>query len=148
MHKKPIAFGFDGIQVDGNDPFAVFAATRAARQKAANGEGPTLIESFTYRMGDHTSADSAKKYREDHEVKPWEDKDPLKRTRAYLTSKGLWDDQKEEDLGNQVYNQIGIAVAEAEKAPKTTIDEIFDYTFAELSPELLEQKQYLKQFHS
>ncbi|MBU0982041.1 pyruvate dehydrogenase (acetyl-transferring) E1 component subunit alpha [Patescibacteria group bacterium] len=145
--QKGVAFGFDGIQVDGNDPFAVFAATLAARKRAAEGEGPTLIESFTYRLGDHTSADSAKKYRDPAEVEPWHDKEPLLRTRLYLTQKGLWDDQKEEDLANEVYNQVGIAVAEAEKTPNQTIDDIFDYTFAELTPTLQEQKSYLKQFY-
>lgn len=146
--QKAIAFGFDGIQIDGNDIFAVYAATKAARAKAAAGEGPTLIESFTYRLGDHTSADSAKKYRDPAEVEPWLAKDPLKRVRTYLEKKGLWDEKKQEDLDNETYNQVGIAVAEMEKAPAQTVDEIFGHTFAEMTPPLEEQRNYLKQFQN
>lgn len=144
--QKAIAFGFDGIQVDGNDLFAVFAATQLARKNASNGEGPTLIESFTYRLGDHTSADSAKKYRDPADVEKWHNKDPLKRTCAYLEKVGLWDEKKEEDLANEVYNKVGIAVAEMEKTPVQTVDDIFDHTFAKLPANLAEQKEYLKQF--
>lgn len=146
--QKAIAFGFDGIQIDGNDLFAVYAATKAARAKAAAGDGPTLIEAYTYRLSDHTSADSAKKYRDPAEVEPWLLKDPLKRARIYLENKGLWDDDKEEELANEVYNKVGIAVAEMEKTPAQTIDDIFDHTFAELPPVLNDQKTYLKQFYS
>ncbi|MEK7145628.1 MAG: pyruvate dehydrogenase (acetyl-transferring) E1 component subunit alpha [Patescibacteria group bacterium] len=144
--QKSIAFGFDGIQIDGNDIFAVHAATRAAREKAINGGGPTLIESFTYRLSDHTSADSAKKYRDPAEVEQWMDKEPLKRTRLYLEGKGLWDQKREDELANEVYNLVERAVADMEAEVASTVDEIFDYTFAELTEPLVDQKTYLKQF--
>lgn len=143
--QKAVAFGFPGIQVDGNDLFAVYAAVEAARARAAAGEGPTLIESVTYRLGDHTSADSAKKYRDPAEPEAWKPKDPLLRTRAYLESKGLWDQDKENDLENEVYNTVERAVAEFEKLPTQGIDEIFDFTFEGTTGQLERQKAYLKQ---
>ena len=75
--QKAIAYGFDGVQVDGNDVLAVYVATRDAVQKARAGGGPTLIECVTYRLGVHTTADDPTKYRSDEEVKVWERRDPL-----------------------------------------------------------------------
>ncbi|HEY4911816.1 MAG TPA: pyruvate dehydrogenase (acetyl-transferring) E1 component subunit alpha, partial [Methylomirabilota bacterium] len=85
--QKAIAYGFPGIQVDGNDVLAVYAASREAVDRAQAGEGPTLIECVTYRLGVHTTADDPTKYRTDEEVKAWEQKDPLTRFRAYLEKK-------------------------------------------------------------
>src|SRR5438132_6845147 len=87
--QKALAYGFPGIQVDGNDLFAVYAATREAVARARAGEGPTLIECVTYRLGVHTTADDPTKYRSDDEVKAWEKKDPLTRLVPYLERKGL-----------------------------------------------------------
>jgi len=99
--QKAIAYGFPGILVDGNDIMAMYAATKEAAERARKGKGPTLIESFTYRMSDHTTSDDWRKYRSKEEVAEWERKDPLKRFSAYLVSKGFLKDEASliEELG-------------------------------------------------
>src|SRR5687767_6322041 len=87
--QKALAYGFPGIQVDGNDLLAVYAATRDAVDRARAGEGPTLIECVTYRLGVHTTADDPTKYRSEDEVKAWEKKDPLTRFTAYLEKRNV-----------------------------------------------------------
>src|ERR687897_445591 len=87
--QKALAYGFPGIQIDGNDLLAVYAATREAVARARAGEGPTLIECVTYRLGGDTTADDPTKDRPDHEVKAWEKKDPLTRLVPYLERKGI-----------------------------------------------------------
>src|SRR2546426_4818836 len=94
--QKAIAYGFPGIQVDGNDMLAVYAASREAVDRARAGEGPTLIECVTYRLGGHTTADDPTKYRSTEEVAEWERRDPLTRFRAYLEKKDLLEDGLEQ----------------------------------------------------
>ncbi len=89
LAQKALAYGFPGIQVDGNDLLAVYAAAREAVARARAGEGPTLIECVTYRLGVHTTADDPTKYRSEDEVKAWEKKDPLTRLVPYLERKGV-----------------------------------------------------------
>jgi pyruvate dehydrogenase E1 component alpha subunit len=91
--QKALAYGFPGIQVDGNDLLAVYVATREAVDRARRGGGPTLVEAVTYRLSMHTTADDPTKYRSEDEVKAWEAKEPLPRFRRYLEEKGLVDDQ-------------------------------------------------------
>ncbi len=94
--EKAHAYGFPGIQVDGNDVLAVYAAGREAVERARNGDGPTLIECVTYRLGVHTTADDPTKYRSAEEVAEWERKDPLTRFSAYLQKRNLLEDGLEE----------------------------------------------------
>src|SRR6266516_3451228 len=104
--QKALAYGLPGIQVDGNDVLAVYAASREAVERARAGEGPTLIECVTYRLGMHTTADDPTKYRSEEEVKAWEQKDPLTRFRVYLEKKKLLDvtveDQVDEEIARGV----------------------------------------------
>ena len=91
LAQKAVAAGIPGIQVDGMDVLAVYAATLDARERAVNGEGPTLIETLTYRYGPHTMAgDDPTRYRTSDIDNEWEKKDPLVRFRKYLEGKGLW----------------------------------------------------------
>jgi pyruvate dehydrogenase E1 component alpha subunit len=90
LAQKAIAYGFEGLQVDGNDVFAVYRASREALTKARSGGGPTFIECLTYRMADHTSADDASRYRSREEVASWRARDPILRLRLYMASRGLW----------------------------------------------------------
>jgi pyruvate dehydrogenase E1 component alpha subunit len=142
--QKAIAYGFDGIQVDGNDLFGVFAATKEAVKKARFGEGPTLIEGVTYRFGPHTTADDPTKYRTEEEIEPWRPLDPLVRLRSYLEGKGLWNDEVEQRIKEEAQKEIDQAVKEAEAVPTPEIEEIFNYVFAEMTPPLKEQLEYLK----
>jgi pyruvate dehydrogenase E1 component alpha subunit len=142
--QKAIAYGFDGIQVDGNDLFAVFAATKEAVDKARSGGGPTLIEGVTYRFGPHTTADDPTKYRTEEEMEAWKPLDPLIRLRHYLKGKGLWNEGVENKLTEDGQKEIDQAVKEAEAIPTPEVEEIFNYVFAEKTPPLKEQMEYLK----
>ncbi|WP_328861185.1 pyruvate dehydrogenase (acetyl-transferring) E1 component subunit alpha [Streptomyces sp. NBC_00306] len=84
LYQRAQGFGFPGIRVDGNDVLACLAVTRSALERARRGEGPTLVEAFTYRMGAHTTSDDPTKYRADEERQGWEAKDPILRLRTYL----------------------------------------------------------------
>src|SRR5213594_2417445 len=130
--QKATAYGFPGIQVDGNDVLAVYAASREAVDRARAGDGPTLIECVTYRLGMHTTADDPTKYRSDEEVKAWERKDPLTRFSTYLEKKNLL----ESGLEQQVDDEIARAVEAFEATPPADPLAIFDHAYAEMPPHL------------
>ncbi|PWI41164.1 pyruvate dehydrogenase (acetyl-transferring) E1 component subunit alpha [Streptomyces sp. ICBB 8177] len=92
LYQRAAGFGFPGVRVDGNDVLAVLAVTRAALERARSGEGPMLVEAFTYRMGAHTTSDDASRYRLDTERQEWEAKDPIARLKAYLDKEKAADD--------------------------------------------------------
>ena len=137
--EKALAYGFPGIQVDGNDVLAVYAAAREAVERARNGDGPTLIECVTYRLGVHTTADDPTKYRSAEEVAEWERKDPLTRFSAYLQKRNLL----EEGLEERVDAQIAEAVARFEARPPAEALTMFDHVYAELPPHLRAQRDSL-----
>ncbi len=139
--QKAIAFGFDGIKVDGNDIFAMIAATQAAVDTARSGGGPTLIEAFTYRMEMHTTADDPKKYRDDAEVKAWEKKCPIERFQKYLIRGGIIDDAMVADIRKDADEGVKRGVAAFEKLCVPKPRQMFDYTFATLPAELQAQKE-------
>ncbi len=142
--QKAIAYGLDGIQVDGNDLFAVYEATREAIEKARSGGGATLIEGVTYRFGPHTTADDPTKYRKEEEIEQWKPFDPLVRLKLYLNGKGLWNEDVEKRLMEESQREIDRAVKEAEAFPVPKAEEIFQYVYAEMTPPLKEQMEYLK----
>src|SRR3989344_3838013 len=143
--QKAVAYGFPGIQVDGNDPLAIYAAMKEAVDNARQGKGPTLIESLTYRVGAHTTADDPTLYRSDKEVKYWQERDPIKRFKIYLQKKGIWSKKYEEDLVKRCAKQIEAAIAKAEKvAAATKPEDMFKYMYAEMTSELKEQFEYLQ----
>jgi pyruvate dehydrogenase E1 component alpha subunit len=142
--QKAFAYGVDGIQVDGNDLFAVYAATKAAVDKARGGGGATLIEGVTFRFGPHTTADDPTKYRTEAEIEPWKPLDPMVRVRLYLRAKGLWNEEIEQRMTEESQSQIDQAVKEAESAPGPRAEEMFENVFAEMTPPLKEQLAYLK----
>ena len=139
LAQKAIAYGFGGIQVDGNDLFAVYAATREAREKAIAGGGPTMIEAVTYRFGPHTTADDPTKYRSDEELEEWKPLDPLLRLQKYLQVKGLWSEDLEVQIKEEAEKSVNQAVQEAEGVPEPKPEEFFQYAFAEMTPNLKEQ---------
>ncbi len=136
---KAIAYGFEGIVVDGNDVLAVYSATRDAAEKARSGGGPTLIEAITYRMGAHSSSDDPRLYRDDAEVEEWRRKDPVLRFRIYLEQQGIWDDLKQQTLEEQLNQEILNAVAEAETYGPPPLETLFEDVYSELLPHLKEQ---------
>jgi pyruvate dehydrogenase E1 component alpha subunit len=144
LAQKAVAYGFAGVQVDGNDVLGVFAASREAVAKARSGGGPTLIEAYTYRMGDHTTSDDASRYRSRDEVRQWERRDPITRFRAYLQAKGLWSDAYESEVQARASDLVERSVAEAEARPPATPDDIFAYTYAAMPPDLEAQLAAIK----
>ncbi|MGE4572392.1 MAG: pyruvate dehydrogenase (acetyl-transferring) E1 component subunit alpha [Candidatus Izemoplasmatales bacterium] len=146
LAQKAIAYGIPGIQVDGNDPLAMYLATETARERALKGEGPTLIEAVTYRMGPHTTSDNPKLYREDSEVEEWEKKDPLKRFKKYLIDKKYWTDKKDEDLHETSKKEVLDTFKKVENSGEVDLEDIFKYTYESLTPELEKQMKYYQEF--
>lgn len=143
--QKAIAYGMPTIQVDGNDLFAVFKASRDAVERARAGGGPSFIEAVTYRLGDHTTADDARRYRDPKELEYWQARDPMIRLRTLLEKKGLWDERRQAAAEERARAIVAEVVKAAEGIDKPTTDDIFDYTFAPpLPPELEVQKRTLR----
>lgn len=143
LAQKALAYGMPGIQVDGNDILAVYAAAREAVDRARSGGGPTLIECVTYRMAVHTTADDPKRYRTEEEVEQWKKRDPITRFQNYLMDKGVISEDKIAGLGAEVVEEIQSAIDRAEEQMKTLGDPIdmFKHTCAQIPPFLKEQKE-------
>lgn len=143
--QKAVAAGIPGILVDGNDLMAMYAATKDAIDRARQGGGPTLIEAYTYRLGAHTTSDDPTKYREDSEVEKWKPKDPIKRMKAYLISRGVWSEEQDEAFQEE-YGEYTLEVfrkVEAEGEPK--VEDLFKYTYKEMPAHIREQyEEYLE----
>lgn len=144
LAQKAIAYGTPGVLVDGNDLFAMYAVTKEAVERARKGEGPTLIEAHLYRYDDHTTSDDASKYRDDSEVKEWEPRDAVVRLQKYLAKKGIWNEKYEEELHERLAPQVEEMVKKIEAVPDPSVDDIFGYTYAEMTQEQAEQKAYLE----
>ena len=138
--QKAIAYEMHGIQVDGNDPLAVYAATAEAAERARNGEGPTLIEAVTYRMMMHTTADDQYKYRTKEEEDSWKPKDPLIRFKKYMEDKGFWDNKAEEKLQAELKADCDAQVKEFESQPDFPRDVSFEHVFGTEHAVISEQK--------
>ena len=139
--QKAIAYGFEGLQVDGMDVFSVYKAMHDAVEKARNGKGPTLIECYTYRMADHSTSDDASRYRTKEEVEQWSKKDPIDRLERYMGKKGLLNGAYKEGVLNKSKEIVEKAVTEFEKLPAPDPKDIFKYVYAEMTPQ---QKEEMK----
>ncbi|MFD8827205.1 pyruvate dehydrogenase (acetyl-transferring) E1 component subunit alpha [Streptomyces sp. NPDC059605] len=140
LYQRAQGFGFPGIRVDGNDVLACLAVTRSALERARRGEGPTLVEAFTYRMGAHTTSDDPTKYRRDEERAAWEVKDPILRLRTYLEKQGAADevfftalDEESEALGKRVREVV-------RAMPDPDPIAIFDNVYADGNPLVDEER--------
>jgi pyruvate dehydrogenase E1 component alpha subunit len=143
--QKAIAYGIEGIQVDGNDIFAMYHAAEKALKKARAGHGPTLIEAFTYRMSDHTTSDAAKRYRTDNEVDKWKELDPILRLRKYMQHNKIWDEKYENTVRTKMKQKVENAVERFESMSNPEIDDLFKYIFDEMPPGLKAQLDELKE---
>ena len=141
LAQKAIAYGFPGLQVDGNDVFAVYRATNEALTRAREGKGPTLIECVTYRLGDHTTADDASRYRSREEVEQWKKKDPIERLRMYMEKTGLWNKTYDQEVRSQAKDKVEEAVRETENMSPPDPRDMFHFMFHELTAELREQME-------
>lgn len=145
LAQKALAYGMPGIQVDGNDVLAVYAASKEAVERARAGDGPTMIECVTYRLTMHTTADDPTRYRTEKEVETWTQRDPLPRFQNYLLDKGLLSEDKIKATEGEIQAEIQAAVEQAEELIKSLGDplDMFEHAFAELPPTLKEQREEL-----
>ncbi|MCX4526916.1 MULTISPECIES: pyruvate dehydrogenase (acetyl-transferring) E1 component subunit alpha [unclassified Streptomyces] len=131
LYQRAQGFGFPGVRVDGNDVLACLAVTRWALERARRGEGPTLVEAFTYRMGAHTTSDDPTKYRRDEETAAWEAKDPILRLKAHLLATGGADEAFFEGLEAES-ETLGKRVREVVRAmPDPDTMAIFENVYAD-----------------
>ncbi len=142
--QKALAYGMPTVRVDGNDIFAVKYAMDDAVKRARAGEGPSFIEAVTYRLGDHTTADDARRYRDPAEVEAWIARDPLIRTRKYLENKNLWDQKKDDTLQERAKTIVKEVVATAEGVSRPEVESIFNAMYAEPHKELVTQRETMR----
>lgn len=146
LAQKAIAYDMPGILVDGNDIFAMYVATKEAVDRARRGEGPTLIEAYTYRLGAHTTSDDPTKYREDKEVEQWKPKDPLIRFKKYLLNKGVISEEWEKETLKELEKDVVSTFESIEDKSDTEIEDIFKYHYETMPPQLEEQLEEYKLF--
>ncbi|MCH7603775.1 MAG: pyruvate dehydrogenase (acetyl-transferring) E1 component subunit alpha [Planctomycetes bacterium] len=142
--QRGIAFGMDCIQIDGNDIFAVVKVVREAAERARKHKRPTFIEALTYRLGDHTTADDSRRYRDEAEVEVWIQRDPMIRLRKYMTDRKLWDDQKQKVAEENAKREVSATVKRAEEIADPEIKGFFDAMYAELPEELKRQRDTMR----
>jgi pyruvate dehydrogenase E1 component alpha subunit len=148
LAQKAVAAGIPGVQVDGNDVFAVREVVGEALEAARDGAGPSVIEALTYRLSDHTTADDAGRYRSAEEVKDAWALEPLIRIRRFLVDSGLWDAAKERALLEECTLKVDAAVAEYLAKAKPATDAMFDHLFATLPARLSEQRLIARHYSS
>ena len=141
LAQKAIAAGVDGEQVDGNDLIAVYGATTRALEKARSGGGPHVIEALTYRLGDHTTADDARRYRSEEELALWRTRDPLKRVAAYLIREGAFSERDEAELRAELGAAVDKAVTDYLETPPLPPESMFEHLFERLPRALEPQRE-------
>ncbi len=140
---KAVGYGIPGVQVDGNDLFAVYRACAEAVTRARAGEGPTLIEALTYRIGAHTTSDDAGRYRGEGEVEERRRRDPVERVRRFLEKESAWDQAWQDQIEAEEGALIEAAVGEAEALPPLGPADIFEGMFAAPTETLVEERSML-----
>jgi len=140
LYQRALGFGFPGVRVDGNDVLATYAVTKAALQRARDGQGPTLVEAYTYRMGAHTTTDDPTRYRLSDDVERWKLKDPIARVKVWLDRNGLADKDFYEGVAAEA-DDLGHTLREGCKAmPDPAPMSMFDHVYADMPPELIAQR--------
>jgi pyruvate dehydrogenase E1 component alpha subunit len=143
---KAEAYGFEGVQVDGNDPVAVYETVGDALDDARAGS-PVLVESLTYRQGAHTTSDDPERYRPAEEDLPeWRTADPLERFESYLREQGVIDDAFVESCWADAEAELDAAIDAAEAVGEPDVDELFDYAYAERTPRVDDQQAWLESY--
>jgi pyruvate dehydrogenase E1 component alpha subunit len=149
--QKAAAYGFDGVQVDGMDPLAMYVVTRAAREKARDASGdrprPTLVEAVQYRFGAHTTADDPSIYRDEAEVDRWRRRDPLSRFESFLRETGRLDDERADAIDAEIGETLADAVERAE-AFEADPEEMFEYAFEEQTSRVREQHERFREIRA
>jgi TPP-dependent pyruvate/acetoin dehydrogenase alpha subunit len=146
LAQKAVAYGIEGIQCDGQDILSVYAAAKRAVDKARRGEGPTFVESITYRLGPHSSSDDPTRYRSQEEAEGWRQKDTLERLRHYLRAKDWYSAEEEDRLQKQADDEVSHAIEAAERAGPPSWQTLLDDVFAEMPPHIELQRQDLEDY--
>lgn len=139
---KAPGYGMPGIAIDGNDVLAMYVTVKEAAERARKGEGPTFIESRTYRLGAHTSSDDPTRYRTEEEVEKWKTRDPIKRFRTYLFDKEVISKNKDDKLREKINEKLKQLTKKAEEVPKPPLKTLFTDVYAEMPWHLEEQFEY------
>ena len=143
LAQKAVGAGFHGEQVDGNDVLAVYERIGVALDRARQGKGPSLLECLSYRLGDHTTADDATRYRSAEEVKKAWDEEPIKRLQRFMVQQGVWNEAREQALIGECQALLQQAVeafeAVGEPAPQAAIEHVY----ARWPAALAEQREWL-----
>jgi len=142
--EKAVAYGFEGVRVDGNDVVAVHEATRRALDKARAGGGPTLVEAATYRILGHTTSDDPSRYRDEAEVAPWRARDPIALFEARLKEAGLLDDGRARAVEEECRREVAAAIEAVEDAPPPAPGTLVEDVFAAVPRHLREQQEQLE----
>lgn len=145
LAQKAIGAGFHGEQVDGNDILAVYERMQLALERARHGKGPVLLECLSYRLGDHTTADDATRYRSAEEVKQAWQEEPIKRLQAFLAAQGVWDEGREQALIGECQALVQQAVETFEAAGYQPAASVFDYVYAQWPAALAEQREMFRE---
>ena len=143
--QKGMAYGVPGVQVDGNDLFAVVAVMREAVARAREGRGPTLIEGLTYRLGMHTTADDGSRCEPAGMRDTWRPKDPLIRLQKYLQRRGRWNEQSGEEMDREIADLLDAAWSEAQATPPSTVAESLRHVFEDMPRRLAAQRRGLEE---
>ena len=143
---KAVAYGMDGIQVDGNDYLAMHKALSEAAQHAASGKGPVLIEAVTFRRGAHTTSDDPSLYRTQEEEENWALKDPVNRLRKHLIAKKLWDEKDEPALLEEYKKEIEAQFTAYEDYPAYKLENVFKHHYEEMPDDLKKQQVEYEKF--
>ncbi|RBY97040.1 pyruvate dehydrogenase (acetyl-transferring) E1 component subunit alpha [Blastococcus sp. TF02-8] len=148
LYQRAAGFGFPGVRVDGNDVLAVLAVTRQALQAAREGQGPTFIEAFTYRMGAHTTSDDPTRYRLASELEEWKLRDPIARLKAHLSRSGIADatffESVEADADELAARIRSGTVGMPEPEPSS----MFEHVYAEKPAPLAAQQAEFDAYHA
>jgi pyruvate dehydrogenase E1 component alpha subunit len=140
---RAAGYGFPGELVDGNDFFAVYEATRAAVERARAGEGPTLIEARTYRMGPHNTADDPTRYVDQDELEAYRELDPIARLRTYLADTGVLEPGDEAQMREEIERELEEALAAAEAVAAARPEQIFEHVYADPPARVVAQRRAL-----
>jgi TPP-dependent pyruvate/acetoin dehydrogenase alpha subunit len=137
---KAEAYGFSGIQIDGNDALAVHDAVQHALEGARRGQGPTLIEAIAFRLGAHTTSDDARRYRSDDQVNDWRKRDCIERLREHLISSGEWDRSRDDALREQLAAEVNRCVERVLTEGAPAVESLFDDVYFHMPNHLAEQR--------
>ncbi|MBP7464162.1 MAG: pyruvate dehydrogenase (acetyl-transferring) E1 component subunit alpha [Bacteroidales bacterium] len=143
---KAMAYGIAGIQVDGNDFFAMYEAVKRSVAHIQEGKGPVLIEAVTYRKGAHTTSDDPTKYRTKEEEEQWDCTDPLKRLKAYLETRGVYNDTLEAQLIDEYKKETDRQFIEAENYPAYPLEDAFRFMYVDMPDDLKQQQTEHERF--